>query len=354
MQILIVDDNKTNLVLLSALSKSVSGNTAVTFDHPQLALDWCELNTPDLVLVDYVMPLISGHEFIQRFRALPDRDDVPIIMITSESQREVRQTALALGATEFLTKPVDSIEFKIRVRNLLALRAAQNKLKNRNQWLAEEVQRTTCEILDRERELVLRLARAAECRDPETGSHIARMASYAVVIAEQLGCDAAFVDLLAQAAPMHDIGKLGIPDYILLKPGRLDADELVIMRRHAEIGSRILADSLSPLIRLAANIAHYHHEQFNGEGYPAGLKGLEIPLECRIVAVADVFDALTSSRPYKRPWGTAKARQFIIDGRGQHFCPECCDAFLQAWERVLEVRRRFPDEDGNFDLDEQL
>jgi response regulator RpfG family c-di-GMP phosphodiesterase len=354
MQILIVDDNKTNLVLLSALSQSVSGSAAVTFDHPLAALEWSLGATPDLVLVDYVMPDISGHEFIQRFRALPDKEDVPIVMITSEDQRRVRQRALELGATEFLAKPVDSIEFKIRVRNLLALREAQNKLKNRNQWLAEEVQRTTSEILERERELVLRLARAAECRDPETGSHIARMASYAVLIARQLGCDQGFIDLLALTAPMHDIGKLGIPDYILLKPGRLDPDELVIMRRHAEIGARILADSLSPLIRMASSIAHYHHEQYNGEGYPAGLRGEEIPLECRIVAVADVFDALTSSRPYKRAWGIAEARQFIIDGKGKHFCPVCCDAFLQAWDQVLEIHQRYPDAEGNFDLDEQV
>lgn len=354
MQILIVDDNTTNLLLLSALSQSVSACQPVTFEHPIQALEWSEHTTPDLVLVDYVMPGIDGHEFIRRFRALPDKAEVPIVMITSEDQRAVRQMALELGATEFLAKPVDSMEFKIRVRNLLALRQAQNQLKNRNQWLADEVQRATSEILDRERELVLRLARAAECRDPETGSHISRMASYSVLIAQELGCDSQFIDLLALAAPMHDIGKLGIPDYILLKPGRLDGDELVIMRRHAEIGARILEDSLSPLIKLAARIAHHHHEQYDGSGYPDGLVGDDIPLECRIVAVADVFDALTSSRPYKRAWSIEDARQFIQDGRGRHFCPQCCDAFLRCWDQVLHIRQSFPDDDNRFDLDEQI
>jgi response regulator RpfG family c-di-GMP phosphodiesterase len=354
MQILIVDDNTTNLYLLSALSQSVSVCQPVTFEHPQPALDWCAHTIPDLVLVDYVMPDIDGHEFIRRFRAMPDHADVPIVMITSEDQRMVRQMALELGATEFLAKPVDSTEFKIRVRNLLALRLAQNQLKNRNQWLADEVQRATQEILERERELVLRLARAAECRDPETGSHITRMASYAVLIAQQLGCDAGFVELMALAAPMHDIGKLGVPDYILLKPGRLDEDELVIMHRHAEIGARILSDSLSPLIQLAANIAHYHHEQYNGHGYPDGLIGESIPLECRIVAVADVFDALTSSRPYKQAWSIEEARQYIKNGSGQHFCPRCSAAFLQAWDQVLAIRQRFPEEETRFDLPEQL
>jgi putative two-component system response regulator len=354
MQILIVDDNTTNLVLLSALSKAVSDCTPVTFEHPLSALEWSEQATPDLVLVDFVMPDIDGHEFIRRFRALPDKKDVPIVMITSEDQRPVRQKALELGATEFLAKPLDSMEFKIRVRNLLALRQAQNQLKNRNQWLAEEVRRATSEIIERERELILRLARAAECRDPETASHIARMASYAALITRQLGCDESFVELIALAAPMHDIGKLGIPDYILLKPGRLDPDELVMMRRHAEIGARILSGSLSSLIQLAARIAHHHHEQYNGSGYPDGLAGEAIPLECRIVAVADVFDALTSSRPYKRAWSVEAARRFIEDGRGEHFCPACCDAFLQAWDEVLAIKQQFPEEENILDLDDQI
>jgi putative two-component system response regulator len=344
MQILIVDDNTTNLVLLSALTQSVSLSRPITFEHPQQALDWCVSGVPDLVLVDYMMPCIDGHEFIRRFRAMPNKADVPIVMITTENQRQVRQTALELGATEFLAKPLDSMEFKIRVRNLLALRQAQNQLKNRNQTLAEEVRQATREIVERERELILRLARAAEYRDPETASHINRMASYSVLIARKMGCDPEFVELLALAAPMHDIGKLGIPDYILLKPGRLDADEMVIMRRHAEIGELILSGSNSPLIQLAANIAHYHHEQYSGAGYPDGLSGENIPLECRIVAVADVFDALTSNRPYKRAWSVEDARQYILDGRGQHFCPDCCDVFLAAWDEVLEIKSNFPED----------
>lgn len=344
MAILIVDDNSTNLVLLTALSRSVAETEPVAFEDPAAALNWCVDNQPDLVLVDYMMPDVDGHQFIQRFRALPDQQDVPIIMVTTENQRDIRQTALELGATEFLAKPIDSVEFRIRVRNLLALSKARQQLSNRSQWLAEEVERATAMIREREQELVLRLSRAAEFRDPETGAHIQRMSSYAAVIAEALGCDADYVDSIRLAAPMHDIGKLGIPDYILLKPGRLTPEELNIMHRHAEIGERILSGSLSPLIQLAGTIAAGHHEKFDGSGYPAGLRGEEIPLAARIVAVADVFDALTSERPYKKPWSFEDARQFLLDGRGHHFCPRCVDAFMQSWEGILKVHRSFPDE----------
>ena len=354
MQILIVDDNATNLTLLSGLSRTLSSSPVVAFDDPLLALEWCAHDQPDLVLLDYMMPQIDGHEFIRRFRALPEQAEVPIIMITSENLRAVRQTALELGATEFLAKPIDSMEFKVRVRNLLALRQAQNQLKTLNLGLADEVRRATREIRDRERELILRLARAAECRDPETASHIARMASYSVLIAQQLGCDAGFVVLLGRAAPMHDIGKLGVPVGVLLKPGRLDADELVIMRSHAAIGAQILSGSVAPLIQMAANIARHHHEQYNGSGYPDGLSGKDIPLECRIVAVADVFDALISRRPYKPAWSVDAARQFIQDGRGQQFCPDCCDVFLRAWDQVLAIMRNFPDEDPIITLNDRV
>ena len=345
MTILIVDDNKTNLLLLSSLAKSAVGGATVTFDDPVNALYWCEANEPDLVLVDYRMPHLSGTDFIRLFREIEGRRDVPIIMVTTENEREIRQEALSVGATDFLAKPVDSSEFRLRVRNLLALRQAQTLLSDRAKLLQHEVDKATAAVLHRERELVIRLAKAAEFRDPETGAHIHRMAHYSRLIAKKLGLPAAFQQDLLEAAPMHDVGKLATPDYILLKPGRLDADEMVIMRRHAEIGAQILGGSSSPLIQLAEQIAGTHHEKFDGSGYPQGLIGEAIPLSGRIVAVADVFDALTSERPYKRAWAIDDARQFLIDNIGSHFCPRCANAMLDAWDDVLAIKANFPDTD---------
>ena len=345
MTILIVDDNKTNLLLLSSLAKSAGDLPTVTFDDPVDALYWCETNAPDLVLVDYRMPHLSGADFIRLFREIDGRRDVPIIMVTTENERAIRQEALSVGATDFLAKPVDSSEFRLRVRNLLALRQAQTLLSDRAKLLQHEVDKATAAVLQRERELVIRLSKAAEFRDPETGGHIHRMAHYSSLIAKQLGLSATFQQEILEAAPMHDVGKLATPDYILLKPGRLDADEMVIMRRHAEIGAQILAGSSSPLIRLAEEIAGSHHEKFDGSGYPKGLVGEAIPLSGRIVAVADVFDALTSERPYKRAWSIDDARRFLIENSGSHFCPRCANALLEAWDEVLAIKSNFADAD---------
>ena len=336
--VLIVDDNAVNLLLLATLTESVSGVPAVSFDDPLRAVDWCQSNTPDLILVDYMMPGLNGHDFIRLVRKLPHCMDVPIVMITTENEKAVRHDALSLGATEFLAKPVDLPECRSRIRNLLALRQSQNLIKDKAKLLEHEVRLATAAILDRERELIVRLSKAAEFRDPETGAHVQRMAHYSQIIAKKMGLSAEFQQLLLDAAPMHDVGKLGIPDHILLKPGRLDADELHIMRRHAEIGAQILAGSAAPLIQLGEEIARTHHEKYDGTGYPNNLAGENIPLSGRIVAVADVFDALTSERPYKKAWSDEHARQFLQDNAGSHFCPECVRAFISAWDEVMEVK----------------
>jgi putative two-component system response regulator len=343
MTILIVDDNKTNLLLLSSLTEAAVGIATVTYEDPVMALYWCEANKPDLVLVDYRMPHLSGNDFIRIFRQMDGLQDVPIIMVTTENERKIRQEALSLGATDFLAKPIDSVEFRLRVRNLLALSQAQTLVADRAKLLQHEVEKATEVILDRERELVLRLARAAEFRDPETGAHINRMAHYSKLIAAKIGLSGEFQKSLLEAAPMHDVGKLATPDHILLKPGRLDPDEMVIMRRHAEIGVQILTGSGSALIQLAEVIAGSHHEKFDGTGYPNGLAGEDIPLSGRIVAVADVFDALTSERPYKKAWTMDAARQFMADNTGSHFCPRCANAFLDSWDEVLAIKANFPD-----------
>jgi response regulator RpfG family c-di-GMP phosphodiesterase len=292
-----------------------------------------------------MMPEMDGLEFLQQFRSLPDKQDVPVVMVTADIQTEVRHKALQLGANDFLTKPVNKTELRARVTNLLALSVAQKQLASRAEWLSEEVAKATREIVAREREAIFRLSRAAEYRDPETGAHLLRLSKYARLLGTNLGLGQDELDLLSDAAPMHDIGKVGIPDHILLKPGRLDVAEMEIMRTHAQIGADILQGSASPLLQVAAAIALTHHEKFDGSGYPNGLKGEQIPLYGRIIAVADVFDALTSARPYKPAWDLDRAVTLILEGSGSHFDPVCVDAFFLDWEAVLEIYRNHRDGD---------
>jgi putative two-component system response regulator len=345
MRVQIVDDNPTNLHLFRSIIKTLSSDVVVECHlDPVAALESCRQALPDLILVDYMMPRLNGHEYIAELRRMPKARDVPIVMITAANDTPVRHRALDLGATDFVTTPVDVYEMKARLANLLELRRSSQGLRDHNQILAEEVAKATSVIAQREHELIVRLSKAAEFRDPETGAHISRMANYSLIIAEGLRLTAEECDLILQSAPMHDVGKLGIPDGILLKPGKLDADEFAIMQTHTTIGHAILRDSSSQLIALGAEIALTHHEKFDGSGYPAGLAGETIPLPGRIVAVADVFDALTSERPYKPAWTVERARALLEENRGSHFDPACVDAFLADWERALEVRERFADE----------
>lgn len=342
MQIVIVDDVEANLLLLKHFITQLGGAHEVeAFTDPQQALTHCQGTVPDLVIVDYMMPELNGVDFIQRFRAAPGRADIPVLMVTANDELTVRYSALEAGANDFLTKPLDKIEFRARMRNMLALRASQKRLEDRASWLAEEVLKATDEIVRRERETILRLSRAAEFRDPETGDHIQRMAHYSWMIAVRLGLPLEQQQLILEAAPMHDVGKVGIPDHILLKPGKLDEAEFSTMKQHPVIGHQILADSSSPLLQMAAVIALSHHEKFDGSGYPLGLKGDAIPLVGRIVAVADVFDALTSARPYKPAWDMDRAVEFMRAQRGVHFDPQCVDVFLDRLDEVHAVRQRF-------------
>jgi len=343
MEVLIVDDNRVNLAILSDLIESVPGNRARTFTDPQEGLAYCRGAEPDLYVFDYMMPGMDGIELAERVRALPGRDEVPILMVTAVNDRAVRQKALEAGVTDFLSKPIEPQEFLVRIRNMLKLRQAYCRLTRRAESLAAEVAQATAEIRANERDTLYALARAAEYRDPETGAHILRMASFACLIGERLGLSAQEQDLLQQAAPLHDLGKIGTPDHILLKPGPLTDEERAIMRQHTTIGWQILRSHVSPILKAGAVIAYSHHEKYDGSGYPLGLAGTDIPLHGRIVAVADVLDALTSARPYKAAWPTEKAREYLFDGRGAHFDPECVDAILGRWPEVLEIMRRYSD-----------
>ncbi|MBV8679733.1 MAG: response regulator [Aquitalea sp.] len=342
--VIVVDDNDTNLLLLRHILLKLDGVAVDTFSDPLQALQWCQQNEPDLILLDYMMPEIDGLEFMRRFYALPHRQEVPIVMVTADTERDVRHLALEQGARDFLTKPVDKVELTVRVRNLLALRKSTQQLANRAAWLLEEVKQATAEIRAREKEAILRLSRAAEYRDPETGAHLLRMSAYTRLIARQVGLPLQEQEMLQEAAPMHDIGKVGIPDAILLKPGKLTAEEMAVMRQHPSFGHEILTGSVSPLLQCAAVVALSHHEKYDGSGYPQGLAGQDIPLWGRIVAIADVFDALTSARPYKKAWPLDKAREFLISQKNHHFDPECVDALLAVWPEVITIRQQYADE----------
>lgn len=344
-EVLIIDDTEINLILFGALIKKLDNCQSHSFASPLDGLAWAATHTPDLVIVDYMMPDIDGLEFIQRFRALPNCADVPILMITANDQKQVRYRALDSGANDFLAKPVDKVEFLARAKNMLSLSSARRKLADHAEWLSSEVRKATEVILQRERDTVFRLCKAAEFRDPETGAHILRMAHYSQLIAKKLGLPPDEQELLLEAAPMHDIGKVGITDNILLKPGRLDAAEFEIMKQHAAFGYELLKNSNSRVLQAGAEIALGHHEKYDGSGYPQGLKGEAIPIFSRIVAVADVFDALTSERPYKKAWSLEQAVDFLNAGSGTHFDPQCVQAFLDGFDDVLAIRDRYQEEE---------
>lgn len=344
LNVVVIDDTALNLLLLTYLVRKFEDCQPKEFSDPRLGLAWCIEHTPDLVIVDYMMPELNGVEFIRQFRACPALADIPLLMVTANDQIETRHAALEAGANDFLTKPIDRIEFLARTRNMLSIRRSQRKLLDHAEWLAAEVAQATAEIRLREREIIIRLSKAADSRDPETGAHILRMSHFAKLIAAKLGLSEADQELLLDAAPMHDVGKVGIPDHILLKPGRLDAAEFDIMKQHAVLGYEILNGSKSVMLQAAAQIALGHHEKYDGSGYPSGLVGDAIPLFARICAVADVFDALTSERPYKKAWADEPAIALLRVGSGQHFDPACVDAFLSSWDQVVEIRNRFKDE----------
>jgi two-component system, response regulator RpfG len=342
--VVIVDDLFSSRLLLAEIVRQIDGRLNIElFDTPTRALEYARQNRVDIVLTDYKLPEFDGIELVKQLRALPHCVDLPIVVITVVDDRRIRYDALEAGATDFLIKPLDEHETRARCANLLELRRHKIVLSDQARVLQYQVDKSVSEIHERELETLAKLAKAGEFRDKVTGNHLLRMAKYSALIGQHLGLGNETVHVLEVAAPMHDIGKIGIPDAVLMKAGPLTPPETETMQAHPRIGYDILKGSPSKYLSMGAIIALGHHEKFDGSGYPNGLHGDDIPLVARIVAVADVFDALVSKRPYKDPWPIDEGIGYLGAQRGRHFDPRCVDAFLADRAKVEAILDEFGD-----------
>ena len=332
-RLLVIDDEPANLQLMQRVLARAGYQEVTCTEDPHDALARLDELAPDLVLLDLQMPGLDGFGVLEHLtRTVPATDYLPRLVITADSTGETRRRALSLGAHDFLAKPIDVFETTLRVANLLQTRALHEDLRRQNDSLEATVRQRTAALEQAQAEVTLRLGRVAEYRDDDTAEHTDRVGATAARLARALGLPPEEVELIAAAAPLHDIGKVAIPDAVLLKPGPLTEQESVLMRTHASIGAHILSGGTSRLVRLAEEMAQHHHERWDGGGYPRGLAGLDIPLGGRLVAVADVFDALTNARPYKRAWPVERAVAAMRAERGRHFDPHLLDLFLTDLE----------------------
>ncbi|MFM1890953.1 MAG: hypothetical protein RLZ44_30 [Pseudomonadota bacterium] len=339
--ILVVDDEAANVKLVERTLRAFGYPNLFSTTDSRAVLELYQQHQPDLIVLDLNMPYLDGFEVMQRLQALGRDDLPPILILTAQHDQEHRVRALRGGAHDYVTKPFAVDELLARVRNLINVRLYHKTMRQRNELLEERVRQRTHELYDTRLQIVQRLGRAAEYRDNETGLHIVRMSKVASMLAAAVGWEQGQCDLLLNAAPMHDIGKIGIPDSILLKPGKLTPQEWEIMKSHTTIGAHILSGDDSELLSMARDIALNHHEKWDGSGYPNGLTGEAIPLVGRIVALADVFDALTSERPYKQAWTVERALEYLDANRGKHFDPELVQLFCERLPEVLEIGERY-------------
>ena len=342
MKIVSVDDNQNNLFLIEAICSDM-GLTVKSFDDSLNALVYCLQNEVDMILVDFMMPNLNGLQFIEEFRK--NKKHIPIIMITAVGDDEnVHKKAFDLGANDFLNKPVNAVIFQARILNLLTNHQNRILLEDRAKLLQQEVEKATKSLVDREHETLQILGKTAEYKDPETASHVARVAKYSKLLAREYGLSQKEQDIIFYAAPFHDLGKVGIEDKILLKPGKLDEDEFKIMKTHAQIGYEILKDSKSEYLQAGAVIALTHHEKWDGSGYPNALTSENIHVFGRIVSIADVFDALTSFRPYKKAWSFEEALKYLDDKSGKDFDPKMVEIFKNKIDEVKEIYNSYLEE----------
>ncbi|HEY8166279.1 MAG TPA: HD domain-containing phosphohydrolase [Gemmatimonadaceae bacterium] len=330
-RILVVDDQEVNVRLLHRiLEREGYQNIRVTTDGRDVAGLFIEFH-PDLLLLDLHMPGHDGFEILRELSPVINGGGyLPVLMLTGDASPEAKRGALSLGAKDFLAKPFDATEVLLRIRNLLETRFLYRSLEQQNSRLEMKVDERTSDLQESQIEILERLARTAEIRDNDTGRHTKRVGELSARLASALDLDSRLVDLIRRAAPLHDLGKIGIPDSILLKPGKLTPDEMAVMRTHTVIGAEILSGGHSELVTIAEHIALGHHERWNGAGYPNGRAGDEIPIEARIVAVADCFDALTHSRPYRRAWPLDTVLAELHKGSGIHFDPIVVTALFRS------------------------
>lgn len=349
-KILVVDDDERNLKVISAMLAPLEYEVIMARDGEE-ALEKVNLEKPDVILLDIMMPKLDGFEVLKILKENEETKIIPVIMVTALKEVEDRARALELGADDFLTKPVEKMELRARVKSSIKVKEYNDYMRNYQKMLEEEVEKRTLELKEAYKKLkrasldtIYRLAKAAEYKDEDTGAHIQRVSHYAEIIARKMGMDENFCENILYAAPMHDIGKIGIPDHILLKPGKLTPEEFEIMKKHTIIGAKILEGSDVEFIKMAEIIALTHHERWDGKGYPRGLSGEEIPLPGRITAIADVFDALLSKRPYKPPFPLEETLEIIKKENGTHFDPNVVSSFFSALDEILDIRERFKDE----------
>ncbi|EXJ15941.1 response regulator [Imhoffiella purpurea] len=356
--ILVVDDSPENLTVLSELLQPDYRVRAATSGEKALRVV-ASPPRPDIILLDVMMPGMDGYEVFSRLRADERTSDIPVIFVTAMDSTEAEIHGLDVGAVDYIAKPIVPSILRARVHTQLELKQARDWLKDQNTYLERELLRRMKENLVVQDVSIHALAHLAEIRDPETGNHLRRTQGYVRALAQRLRDHPRFahfltahtIDLLVKSAPLHDIGKVGIPDHILLKPGKLTADEWEIMKTHAKLGSDAIeyaerdVDRPLEFLVLAKDIAHYHHERWDGTGYPDGLAGDDIPISARLMALADVFDALISPRVYKPPMAFHEARDIILAGRASHFDPDITDAFASTYDIFCEVARRYSEND---------
>ncbi|MDB5795737.1 MAG: chemotaxis protein CheY [Noviherbaspirillum sp.] len=339
-RILVVDDEPQNLRLMQAMLK-LEGYSIQTAGSGEEALALIAETPPDLILLDVMMPGMSGYQVVRKLKTESATMAIPVILVSAIDDRRSELAGLHAGAEDYLTKPVDRFELTIRVRNLLRLKEYNDFLDSHNRLLKQQVRRRTVNLRDSYLETIFALTRASKHKDEETGAHVQRISYYCKELAETLGMESLFVDNIFYSSPMHDIGKIAIPDHILVKPGKHTSEETEIMRQHCFLGAEILGSSTSPYLAMGAEIALNHHEYWDGSGYPNGIKGDAIPLSARIMAICDVYDALRSRRPYKPPFEHEKAVQIISKGDGrtkpEHFDPAVLNVFTQRAEHLREI-----------------
>ena len=354
--VLIVDDTPENLTLMTGLLKDDYQTKVANNGERALKLALGE-SAPDLILLDIMMPGMDGYDVCRQLKADPRTRDVPVIFLTAKAEVEDEQKGFEAGAVDYITKPISAPIVMARVRTHLTLKAAADFLKDKNEYLEVEVAKRTREVQVVQDVTIMAMASLAETRDNETGNHIRRTQNYVRALAKRLQHHARFasvlgddaIEMLHKSAPLHDIGKVGIPDAILLKPGKLTPEEFEIMKTHTTLGrdaivaAEKLIDAPSTFLKLAREIAHYHQEKWDGSGYPDRLAGEAIPVSARLMAVADVYDALISRRVYKPPFPREKSVGIIREGRGQHFDPDMVDAFLDIEEEFHAIAERYAD-----------